>query len=257
MNPKYLAVSFAVLALAACKKPGDLDASPTTGASATATAIATVTSADTCGPFVEKLSTTARKAPDADQKQMFGDLCKAVSAGVRACVVSAPDAKAVDVCMDPEKEKIMAIAMAAMAAKDKARAAQSSVAKLDKLGLALDVLGEVNVSDGVGKGSALIGSESAGTVNVSEVAARSKKTLAAARKDATELSKAKNLKDGALPTGFWLSYENTGSLGKNHFVQVQHDIGKRTVRCEAISESPEKAQAALAACKSLRASGGT
>jgi hypothetical protein len=253
MNPKYLAVSIAVLALAACKKPGDGDASPSAGASATTT----VTSADACGPFVEKLTTTARKAPDAEQKRMFGDFCKAVSARVRDCVVSAADLKAIDVCMEPEKQKITTIAMAAMAAKDKAHAAQSSVAKLDKLGLALDVMGEVNVGDGIGKGSALIGSETTGTVNVSELPARSKKTLASARKDATELSKAKNLKDGTLPTGFWLSYENTGSLGKNYFVQVQHDIGKRTVTCEAMSDSAEKAQAALAACKSLRASGGT
>ena len=99
----------------------------------------------------------------------------------------------------------------------------------------------------------MFGNERTGTVIVSELPARSKKTLAAAKKDATQLLSAKSVKEGTLPGGYWLTWENTGSAGKNYFVEAQAEVGKKAFRCEATGSDEAHQSAALAACKTLRA----
>lgn len=245
MNPKNLAPILLLVALGACKKQED-DGKLSPGVTST-------TSENACAPFVEKLTAMANRPAGPDEKKMLSDICNAISPDARKCAMAAGDKKALDKCLEPEGDKIKSIALAGAKARSDKAASQPSVAKLAKLGVALDVVGEAEISDGVGKDSQMFGSPSTGMVIVSEVPGKSKKTLATAKKDAAELFKAKNLQSGTLATGYWVSYENTGSAGKNYFVEVQHDVGKRTVRCESTSDSPEKAAAALTACKSLRA----
>jgi hypothetical protein len=99
----------------------------------------------------------------------------------------------------------------------------------------------------------MLGAKNTGMITVSAASARTPKTVAAARSEATSLFRGKELKSGELPSGYWLTYTNTGSMGTNHFVKVRREIDRKVFVCEAMPDSAEKAEAALAACKTLRA----
>jgi hypothetical protein len=62
----------------------------------------------------------------------------------------------------------------------------------------------------------------------------------------------KDLKADALPDGYAVTFNNTGSMGKNFFVDVQRDIAGKTYHCSTTGSDADQAQAVLAACKSLR-----
>lgn len=121
--------------------------------------------------------------------------------------------------------------------------------KLPKLGLSIDVPGKVEVGDAImGEGHMLQG-ESIGAMQI-EVADK-KKTLDDAKSDA-EMYGPKDLKDETLPDGWAVTYSNTGSMGKNFFVDVQRDIGGKTYHCSTTGSEEKQQQAVLAACKSLK-----
>ncbi len=235
-------VAFIAAALVGCQKQDGASNAPSAAKAEPAA------SADPCNAFVEKVAAMGTKPAGPDQRKMFADVCGVVSKGARDCVLAASDKAGLDKCLDPEKEKIMGVAMR----NHEAKQAQPSQAKLSKLGVVLDVTGAAEVTDGLGEKSQMFGTASTGTVIVSEVPARSKKTLDEARKNATSLLNGKNIQSGNLPTGYWLQFENTGSAGKNHFVEVQHTVDNRQIRCESTSDNAERAAAALTACKSLR-----
>jgi hypothetical protein len=121
--------------------------------------------------------------------------------------------------------------------------------KLPKLNLQIDVPGKVEVGDAImGEGHMLQG-ESIGAMQI-EVAEK-KKTLDDAKSDA-EMYGPKDLKDETLPDGWAVTYSNTGSMGKNFFVDVQRDIGGKTYHCSTTGSEEKQQQAVLAACKSLK-----
>lgn len=121
--------------------------------------------------------------------------------------------------------------------------------KLPKLGLQIDVPGSVQVGDAVmGEGHMLQGA-SIGAMQI-EVADK-KKSIDDAKSDA-DLYSPKDLKADALPDGWALTYSNTGSMGKNFFVDVQRDIDGKTYHCSTTGSDASQQQAVLAACKSLR-----
>jgi hypothetical protein len=121
--------------------------------------------------------------------------------------------------------------------------------KLPKLNLSIDVPGKVEVGDAImGEGHMLQG-ESIGAMQI-EVAEK-KKTLDDAKSDA-EMYGPKDLKDETLPDGWAVTYSNTGSMGKNFFVDVQRDIGGKTYHCSTTGSEEKQQQAVLAACKSLK-----
>ena len=117
--------------------------------------------------------------------------------------------------------------------------------KLPKLGLSIDVPGKVEVGDAImGEGHMLQG-ESIGAMQI-EIADK-KKTLDDAKRYGP-----KDLKDETLPDGWAVTYSNTGSMGKNFFVDVQRDIGGKTYHCSTTGSEEKQQQAVLAACKSLK-----
>jgi hypothetical protein len=121
--------------------------------------------------------------------------------------------------------------------------------KLPKLNLSIDVPGKVEVGDAImGEGHMLQG-ESIGAMQI-EIAEK-KKTLDDAKSDA-EMYGPKDLKDETLPDGWAVTYSNTGSMGKNFFVDVQRDIGGKTYHCSTTGSEEKQQQAVLAACKSLK-----
>ncbi len=121
--------------------------------------------------------------------------------------------------------------------------------KLPKLGLSIDVPGKVEVGDAImGEGHMLQG-ESIGAMQI-EVA-DAKKSIDDAKGDA-DMYSPKDLKAETLPDGWALTYSNTGSMGKNFFVDVQRDIGGKTYHCSTTGSEEKQQQAVLAACKSLK-----
>lgn len=122
--------------------------------------------------------------------------------------------------------------------------------KLPKLGLTIDVPGKVEVEDALvgGEGHTLMGaSVGAFTVDV----ATDKSSLDEAKSDA-DLYSPKNLNAEQLADGWALTFENTGSMGKNYFVTVQREIHGKTYRCSTMLGEAKQAAAVLAACKTLR-----
>jgi hypothetical protein len=121
--------------------------------------------------------------------------------------------------------------------------------KLPKLGLSIDVPGKVEVGDAImGEGHMLQGA-GVGALTV-QIAAKPQ-TLDEAKSDA-ELYTPKNLKEEKLADGWALTFDNTGSMGKNYFVQVRRDIAGKIYNCSTTTGDAGHAQAVLAACKTLR-----
>ena len=61
----------------------------------------------------------------------------------------------------------------------------------------------------------------------------------------------KNVKTETLPDGWVLTYENTGSLGSNYFVNIRREIGGKAYLCDTMQSTPEQQAKAIAFCKSL------
>jgi len=121
--------------------------------------------------------------------------------------------------------------------------------QLPKLGLSIDVPGKVDVGDAImGEGHMLMGA-GVGAMTI-EIAAKPQ-TVEEAKSDA-ELYTPKNLKKEKLADGWALTFENTGSMGKNYFVQVRRDIGGKPYSCSTTGSNAEQAAAVLAACKTLK-----
>jgi hypothetical protein len=121
--------------------------------------------------------------------------------------------------------------------------------KLDKLGLTIDVPGEVRVDKAImGEGQMLMGS-SIGAMQV-EIP-KEAQTLAQAKEDA-QMYSPKNLKEETLADGWVLTYENKGSMGSNFFVDVRRTIDGKSYKCWVTTGESSQATNVLAACKSLR-----
>lgn len=122
--------------------------------------------------------------------------------------------------------------------------------KLPKLGLQIDVPGSVEVGDSLmGEQGHMLQGEGIGAMSV-EVE-KTPQTLDEAKSDA-DMYSPKNLKSETLPDGWTLTFENTGSMGKNYFVEVRRDIGGKTYTCSTTGSNDKQAAAVVAACKTLR-----
>jgi len=130
-------------------------------------------------------------------------------------------------------------------------AAANAVQKLDKIGLTASVPSGAVIEDAViGKGVAIMGSA---PVNIAEVAAGDPKTIEAAKAEAAVFNPT-NIKEEKLDDGWVLSFENTGSLGTNYWLQSVRTIGDKQFKCDTSVLSDEQLNAARAVCKSLKKS---
>ena len=129
-------------------------------------------------------------------------------------------------------------------------AAKGTAMKLPKVGLQIDITGDTAmVSDGMSDKSNMIMGGDVGALNI-ELADKAE-TLDEAKDEAKDFNP-KDLKDEKLADGWAVTYSNTGSMGANYFVTVFRTIGGKNVKCSTTVSKPEQAQAALAACKTLR-----
>jgi len=146
------------------------------------------------------------------------------------------------------KKKDEAGATAAKGTESSQKAAKGPT-KLPKLGLSIEVPGSVEVGDAImGEGHMLQGS-SIGAMQIET--AEKPKTLDEAKSDA-DMYSPKDLKTETLPDGWAVTFNNTGSMGKNFFVDVQREIGGKTYHCSTTGGEAKQAEAVLAACKSLK-----
>ena len=154
------------------------------------------------------------------------------------------------------RASILFIALASLAAtgcsKKKEGGGSSESAgptKLPKLGLVIHVPGDVEVGDAVmGTGHMLTGAD-VGAMQV-EIAEKPQ-TLDEAKSDA-DMYSPKNVKADKLADGWSLTFDNTGGMGANYFVEVRRDIDGKTYKCTTTQGDKERAAAVLAACKTLK-----
>jgi hypothetical protein len=123
--------------------------------------------------------------------------------------------------------------------------------KLDKLGLSIDVPGETRVDDAIMGDGQMINGSSVGAMQV-EIP-KEEQTLEAAKEDAA-MYNPKNLTDEKLEDGWVLRFENTGSMGTNHWVTVTRTIDGKTYKCWYTGGDAKQATNVLNACKTLRKS---
>ena len=130
-----------------------------------------------------------------------------------------------------------------------AKSTEAKPTKLPKLNLQVDVPGTAEVGDAIMGDGNMVQGEAVGAMQVE--LAKKPQTLDEAKSDA-DMYSPKNLKADTLADGWALTFENTGSMGKNYFVEVRRDIGGKTYTCSTTTGSDKQAAGTLAACKTLR-----
>jgi len=126
----------------------------------------------------------------------------------------------------------------------------STTLTLPKVGdLKIDVPAGASVNDGVVTGNMVMGPGI--VVNVEYASDSRPKTADEAKTEASDFTP-KNLKTEALSDGWLVSFDNSGSMGKNFFVQVRRTIGGKAVWCETTASQQEQADNAIKACKSIK-----
>jgi hypothetical protein len=122
-------------------------------------------------------------------------------------------------------------------------------ASLAKLGLKAEVPGGSTVSDAIiGDGVMIQGPDLVVTV---EPATDSTPKTAAEAKEEASMYSPKKVETEDLADGFALTFENTGGMGTNYFVNVRREIGGKAYWCTTTASKPAQQKNALAACKSL------
>jgi hypothetical protein len=121
--------------------------------------------------------------------------------------------------------------------------------KLPKLGLSINVDGDVTFGDAIMGEGDLVQGASVGALQIETW--KSPQTIDQAKDDAQSYTP-KNLKADKLADGWVLTYDNTGSMGANYFVTVRRDLGGKTYKCSTTGSEAAQASAAVAACKSLK-----
>jgi hypothetical protein len=232
------------LALAAgCSK-----AEPAAAASTSITAASTISASAGCADKLAALKPGAT----ADDKKTFASACGAVSAKAQTCIAGASQ-KEMDGCLADraDKDAFMGVMFGAAAKAAAAAASATNPTKLDKVGLQIDVPGEAIVGDGIGASSQMVNAVAIGGITVTEAGASTAKTLKAAKAEA-RMFNPKNVQGEQTSDGYWLTFENTGSMGTNYWVKTLRQIGNKKYVCEGSPDTAAKAVAALAACKTLR-----
>jgi hypothetical protein len=235
-----------------CSKDRTSSAAATSGAQAAAASTG----------CVDKLTSLNPKA-SGDEKKAYADACSSISSRAQTCIGSAKEQKEVDACLTDKADKDAFMGTLLLAAFKTGAGASGAPAsggaasgamhttKLDKLGIQIDAPGEAMVSDGILPKSFMVIDAAVGGLTVSEAGSTTAKTLKAAKSEA-QMFKPRNVQGEQTADGYWLTFENTGSLGTNYWVKTVRHIGKKTYTCDGSPDTADKSAAALAACKTLR-----
>jgi hypothetical protein len=129
---------------------------------------------------------------------------------------------------------------------DEAKAGPTKLAKLDNL--TIDAA-DAEVSDAIGGDGVMLTSGAFGALTIS--VQKTPQSIDDAKSDANMYTP-KNLKADKLADGYVVTYDNTGSMGANFFVQVRRDLGGKTYSCSTTVSTADQQTAAVAACKSLK-----
>jgi len=121
---------------------------------------------------------------------------------------------------------------------------------LADLGLKMDASAGASVRTVAGSAMAQLGGGVA--VTVKEAGRFDAETADKAKEEAESSYSAENVQSEALESGWAMTFENSGSAGKNYWVQARLDIDGKAYWCAATLSTEEQQASALAACKSLR-----
>ncbi len=122
--------------------------------------------------------------------------------------------------------------------------------KLAKLGLTIDVPGEVVVADGMSENTVMLTGSGIGAMQVG--LAKTPQSANEATADA-KMYTPTNMSTEIIPPGGWLmTFENKGAAGTNYWVDSRRDLGGKSYKCGTTGSDPAQAKAVAFACKSLR-----
>lgn len=122
----------------------------------------------------------------------------------------------------------------------------TKLAKLDDLTIEA---GGADIGEGIAAGGVMLTGGAVGALNIS--VATTPKSEADAKSDADMFSP-KNYKVETLPDGYVATYDNTGDMGANFFVDSQRTIGGKVYHCSTTVTTASQQAASVAACKSLK-----
>ena len=120
---------------------------------------------------------------------------------------------------------------------------------IEKLGIKVTVPQGSTVGDGVGGDGVMI--QGPDLVVMIELATDMTAATIDAAKEEADMYSPKNLESETLADGWVVTFDNTGGMGTNYFVNVRRELGGKAYWCTTTSSTPEQKANAIAACKSL------
>lgn len=147
----------------------------------------------------------------------------------------------------------LAIALSACGKKDgeggSAGADTATITLADLDGLKIDVAKGTEPSK---LGSSVMILSMSESFTVDAVSDSTPKTLADAKKQATELYSGKDIKDVQVEGGWGITFTNKGSLGETYWLNMRRDIDGKAYWCSTSVGNKILRDGAVRACKSLR-----
>jgi hypothetical protein len=122
----------------------------------------------------------------------------------------------------------------------------TKIAKLNNL--SIDLPPDGSVSDGMGDNSVMV-STGQTTLTISVAKPTDPKTSADGKGAALATE---NMKIEKLTDGWYITSENTGSMGRNYWLTMRREIGGKGYLCETMQSNDAQVKAAIAVCKGLK-----
>lgn len=123
--------------------------------------------------------------------------------------------------------------------------------KIEQVGLSADLAEGATVMKGMSEGSAMISTD-ATTMNVSLAKDTDPKTMEQGKSGAMLGDKGRGLTATAIPDGWIVTWENTGSMGDNFWLSMRREIGGKGYMCDTMQSNEAQRKAAIEICKSLK-----
>ena len=132
-----------------------------------------------------------------------------------------------------------------------APAAPAGPVALGDLGLKAMLPAGAEVKAGIGGSGVMVMGVGGAAMTVDVASDLTPATIEAAQKD-NEMYSPQNVKTETLADGWAITFENSGGMGTNYWVQVRREIGSKAYRCETTASTAEQQAAVLVACKTLQ-----
>jgi hypothetical protein len=123
--------------------------------------------------------------------------------------------------------------------------------KIEQVGLTAELPEGATVMKGMSDNSAMISTDAA-TLNVSLAKDTDPKTVDEGKSGAMLGDKGRGLTGEKIADGWIVTWENTGSMGDNYWLNMRREIGGKGYMCDTMQSNEAQRKAAIEICKSLK-----